>query len=309
MNIHHLKYFIALAKRNNYREAALFCNVSQPAISMAIKSMETKLGAALFQRHKSPIELTEFGEKIYEHALRITSEYEKMMAYQDSDGVLSGEINLGIIPTIASALIPLFIGQFIKDYPSVKINVEELTTSNVINKIKKDELDAGIIATPIDNLKLNCDVLYYEEFMVYSSDQIEKDYLLPSDIEIKELWLLEEGHCLRSQIMNLCELKAKTDGMINYNAGSIDTLLNLVDTQGGITIVPELAIRQLSAYRRKRLSMFSPPAPVREISLVSHPYNIKRKQLNAVMETIKKVIPNYMKDREDVINPPITLSS
>lgn len=309
MNIHHLKYFIALAKRNNYREAAVFCNVSQPAISMAIKSMETKLGAPLFKRHKNPVELTEFGEKIYHHGLRIISEYEQMMAYQDSDGVLRGHINLGVIPTIASALIPLFIGQFIKDYPHVKVNVEELTTSNVINKIKKDELDAGVIATPIDNLKLKHDVLYYEEFMVYSSDKIDKDYLLPSDIEIKELWLLEEGHCLRSQIMNLCELKAKTDGMINYNAGSIDTLLNLVDTQGGLTIVPELAVKQLSAYRRKRLSMFNPPAPVREVSLVSHPYNIKRKQLEAVLKTIDKVIPNYMKDREDVVNPPITLTT
>ena len=308
MNIHHLKYFIALGKRNSYREAANFCNVSQPAISMAIKTMEEKLGGLLISRHKTPIELTPFGQTIFRHALNIVNEYEQMMSYKDSDGILGGEINLGIIPTVASSLIPQFITPLLADFPKLKLSIHEITTAGIIDMIYKDELDAGIVATPIEHLKLHNHVLYYEEFMAYSSDQMNKDYILPSDIEIKNLWLLEEGHCLRSQILNLCELKASTDGPISYNAGSIDTLLNLVDGHGGITIVPELTVSQMDKARKKRVSLFTPPAPVREISLISHKYSHKKKQIEAIISTINRVIPSYMKDKEDHINPPISLS-
>ncbi len=307
MNIHHLRYFIALAKRNNYREAASFCNVSQPAISMAIKTMEEKLGGNLISRHKTPIKLTPFGETVFVHALNIINEYEQMMSYQDSDGSLGGEINLGIIPTVASALIPRFITPLLADYPKVKLNIHEITTLGIIDMIYKDELDAGIVATPIENLKLHNHVMYYEEFMVYSSNDIDKDYILPSDIEVENLWLLEEGHCLRSQILNLCELKASNNGPISYNAGSIETLLNLVDGHGGITIVPELTVGQMTKTRKKRLSLFKPPAPVREISLISHKFSHKKKQIEAIINTIDRMIPSYMKDKEDHINPPISL--
>jgi len=173
--------------------------------------------------------------------------------------------------------------------------------------IYKDELDAGIVATPIENLKLHNHVMYYEEFMVYSSNDIDKDYILPSDIEVENLWLLEEGHCLRSQILNLCELKASNNGPISYNAGSIETLLNLVDGHGGITIVPELTVGQMTKARKKRLSLFKPPAPVREISLISHKFSHKKKQIEAIINTIDRMIPSYMKDKEDHINPPISL--
>jgi len=280
MNIHHLRYFIALAKRNNYREAASFCNVSQ---------------------------LTPFGETVFVHALNIINEYEQMMSYQDSDGSLGGEINLGIIPTVASALIPRFITPLLADYPKVKLNIHEITTSGIIDMIYKDELDAGIVATPIENLKLHNHVMYYEEFMVYSSNDIDKDYILPSDIEVENLWLLEEGHCLRSQILNLCELKASNNGPISYNAGSIETLLNLVDGHGGITIVPELTVGQMTKARKKRLLLFKPPAPVREISLISHKFSHKKKQIEAIINTIDRMIPSYMKDKEDHINLPISL--
>jgi len=308
MNIHHLRYFIALAKRNNYREAASFCNVSQPAISMAIKTMEDKLGGHLISRHRTPIKLTPFGETIFVHALNIVNEYEQMMSYKDLDGDLGGEINLGIIPTVASALIPRFITPLMNDYPNIKLNILEITTSGIVDMIYKDELDAGIVATPIEHLKLPNQVLYYEEFMVYSSNDIAKDYVLPSDIEIEHLWLLEEGHCLRSQILNLCELKASNNGPISYNAGSIETLLNLVDGHGGITIVPELTVSQMTKSRKKKLSLFTPPAPVREISLISHMFSHKKKQIDAIVETIDRTIPSYMKDREDHLNPPITLT-
>jgi LysR family hydrogen peroxide-inducible transcriptional activator len=195
----------------------------------------------------------------------------------------------------------------LKDYPKIKLNIHEITTSGIIDKIYNDELDAGIVATPIEQLKLQNQVLYYEEFMAYSSHDIAKDYILPSDIKIDDLWLLEEGHCLRSQILNLCELKASKNGPISYNAGSIDTLLNLVDGHGGITIVPELTVIHMSQSRKKRLSLFSPPAPVREISMISHKSSHKNKQIAAIINTIDKAIPAYMKDREDHLNPPISL--
>ncbi len=307
MNIHHIKYFIALAKRCNYREAAQFCNVSQPAISMAIKTMEDKLGGHLFDRQRSPICLSPFGVEILDHAEKISAEYERMINYQNDKGPIQGSVTLGIIPTIAPALIPLFIGAFMGRYPKVELRIEEVTTTNIINRINKNELDAGIVATPIDGLKLSYNSMYYEEFVVYSSSEISKEYIIPGDIDIKQLWLLEEGHCIRSQILNLCELKAMENDKILYNAGSIDTLINLVDVQGGVTIVPELYTNQLNTGHKKKLAFFSPPAPAREVSIMYHPYSIKKKLINALQQTIESIIPDDMKNRKNHYNPKIDL--
>lgn len=307
MNIFHLKYFCVLAKKSNYREAADYCNVSQPAMSMAIKSLETKLGHQLFLRQKNPIRLSEFGRKVLSHAQRVVHEYDAMMHLGNSEDDLSGVLRMGVIPTIASSLIPRFIGQFIDKYPNIRLEIEEMTTVNVITAIQADELDVGIVATPLDGVALETKPLYYEDFMVYSSHPIEKAYILPSDLNLEKLWLLEEGHCLRSQIMNLCELRTQSNLGIQYSAGSIETLINLVDNYGGITIIPELFAKNLSVNRSKKLMLFDKPAPVREISLTYHRYSIRKEMINTLEKIIESSIPNYMRTKEEYRNIPIDL--
>ncbi len=307
MNIFHLKYFVVLAKKANYREAAQHCNISQPAMSMAIKSLEQKLGHPLIYRQKNPIRLTDFGLSILSHAKKIVNEYDTMMDYGLSKNELSGRVRLGIIPTIASSLIPQFIGHFIQEYPNIKLDIEEMTTVNILSAIDEEELDAGIVATPLEGIKLSASPMYYEDFIAYSSRPLHKKYIIPSDLDIDKLWLLEEGHCLRSQVINLCELRSQTKLGVNYSAGSIETLINLVDSYGGITIIPELYAKSLSEERKSKLMLFDKPAPAREISLIFHKYSVKQNLLEVLKNSIGQSVPNYMKIKDDFNNVPIEL--
>ena len=258
MNIHHLKYFIALAKRSNYREAAEFCNVSQPAMSMAIKNFEDRLGEKLFIRQTNPVTLSPFGKRVLPYAESIVHEMDNLMNLSKANDTISGTLRIGVIPTVAPYLIPNFLGVFIDQFPEMVLEIEELTTVNVIKKINQDELDVGIIATPVEGMTLDTDILYYEDFLAYSSSPADKKYILPSDIDLDRLWLLEEGHCLRSQVVNLCELKSHKESGIHYNAGSIESLINLVDNYGGITIIPELSTNNFSKKKREQLMVFHP---------------------------------------------------
>ena len=301
MNILHLKYFIALAKRSNYREAAAYCNVSQPAISMAIKSFEEKLGKPLFLRQKSPVTLTDFGKTILAHAEKIVFEYDQLINIANRQAADSGNLRLGIIPTIAPYLLPKFIGAFTDKFPNVNLEIEEVTTDQLIRKINQDELDAGIIATPVEGMNLLFDPLFYEEFMVYTSEPSTKNYILPSDIDLEKLWLLQEGHCLRTQVINLCELKKRKNAAVQYNAGTIETLINLVDNFDGVTVIPELASRGFSKKRKERLQLFHAPAPVREVSIAYHRYAVQIPLIQSLGKLIQGKVPPYMREREDVI--------
>lgn len=308
MNIHHLKYFIALAKRSNYREAADFCNVSQPAMSMAIKNFEEKLGQKLFIRQKNPVSLSPFGKRILPYAERIVHDFEEMMSLGDSaTDRLSGTLRIGVIPTVAPHLIPNFLGKFIDTYPDMILEIEELTTRSIITKINNDELDAGILATPVEGMSLEYDPLYYEDFLAYSSEPSDKSYILPADIDLDRLWLLEEGHCLRSQVINLCELKSHKESGIHYNAGSIETLINLVDNYGGITIIPELCTKRFTKKKKNQLMVFEQPAPVREVSMVYHKYTISADKISALSQLIKSQMPSYMIEKENFSNIKVEL--
>ncbi len=302
MNIHHLKYFVALAKRSNFGEAAKYCHVSQPAISMAIRSFEEKLGEKLFIRQTNPVQLSPYGELILPYAERIIYEYSSMMKIGENVNLMKGNLRVGIIPTVAPYLLPKFIGNFTESFPEISLDIEEVITENLVSKIQYNELDVGILATPVEGMKLEKDVLYYEEFMAYSASNQDKKYILPEDLDLTKLWILKEGHCFRNQIINLCELKSANDSQLNYHAGSIETLMSLVDNYGGITVIPELASRGFSTNRKQKLQLFKAPAPVREISLVYHKFTINENIIKAFSNSIKDKIPKHMKEKEAYLN-------
>jgi LysR family hydrogen peroxide-inducible transcriptional activator len=306
MNLQQLDYIISVDTHRHFQQAANKCFVTQATLSMMIQKLEEELGVKIFDRSKKPVKPTDIGKKIIAQARRIAAEAARVNELiKEEKGEVSGELKIGIIPTLAPYLLPLFLKKFVTDYPQVKLLINEFTTSTIINRLKDGLLDAGILATPLNDNSVKEQVMFYEKYFLYVNENesgFNKQYVLPVDIDINRLWLLEEGHCMRSQILNLCELKKQheMEERIHYEAGSIETLKNLVDKNFGITIVPELATFNLTASQKKRLRYFKPPTPVREISIATHRQYVKVKLIEALKETILALIPKEMKENKKI---------
>ncbi|MBL7756195.1 MAG: LysR family transcriptional regulator, partial [Chitinophagaceae bacterium] len=220
-----LEYIVAVDTWRHFATAASQCFVTQPTLSMQIQKLEEELGFKIFDRSKQPVVPTEAGLEIIEHARRVLQERNNLLeTIQLRKGVLTGELRIGIIPTLAPYLLPLFIQPFTKKYPSVRLVVHEMMTDLIITRLREGRIDAGILVTPLQEPGISEHVLFYEELMAYVSKQnaiYEKSYVLPQDIDPNKLWLLEEGHCFRSQIVNLCELKkmSRENSHFDYEAG------------------------------------------------------------------------------------------
>ncbi len=301
MTIQQLSYIIAVDTYKNFKKAADKCFVTQPTLSMQIQALEEEFGVKIFDRTKKPVITTDIGKQIIEQARVILYESEKLKEIVSTGkNILEGEIRLGIIPTLAPYLLPLFLQRFVRKYPKVRVIVNEFTTDTIIDKLKKNLIDAAILATPLNDSSLREYPLFYEEFLVYTSKSetaYKKQYLLAEDINLDHLWLLEEGHCLRSQMLNLCELRKQSSvpKSIEYQAGSIETLMKMVEMNEGITILPELALTDLSKKQLEKIRRFRAPAPVREISMVTHRSYAKQRLLDLLSAEIVSSIPEKMR--------------
>ena len=297
MNLQQLEYILAVDKHRHFARAAESSFVTQPTLSMMIQKLEDELGIKIFDRSRQPVVPTAEGEEILAMARRILSEVSLMKEYTaELKGEVSGTLHLGIIPTLAPYLLPLFIKPLAEKHPQLTLYIKEMVTDEIINKLHSGELDMGILATPLHEAGLEEHPLFYEEFLAYASRNEKlrkKKYLAPQQIDPSQLWLLEEGHCLRNQVLNLCELKKKEIPAQNlhYEAGSIETLINLVDKYEGITIIPKLAAQELSATQQKNLIPFTEPRPSREVSLVIREGYPRKKVLESVREEIDKAVP------------------
>jgi LysR family hydrogen peroxide-inducible transcriptional activator len=298
MNFQQLEYITEVERTRHFAKAAKNCFVTQPTLSMMIKKLEQELGVMIFDRKQKPIAPTKQGKKIIEHAKIILKQKNQLIeTIQQEKETLAGDLRLGIIPTIAPYLIPLFIKSFTTKYPLVNIIAEEINTSLIIEKLKNGHLDIGILATPLEEVNIEEIPIFYEEFFLYGSADIKKEFILPEDINLSQLLLLEEGHCLRSQVLNLCHLKEKLKSNFSYKSGSLETLKRLVEKNQGITILPELAIKGID---KKRIIQFTHPRPVREVSLVVHKSYIKKKMLDTLLEEIKKSLPKKIKENSKI---------
>lgn len=310
MNFQQLEYIVAVDTYRHFATAAEKCFVTQPTLSMMIQKLEDELGARIFDRSKQPVVTTDLGKPIVEQARIILKETAHLRELvRERQGTVAGELKVGIIPTLAPYLLPLFVKTFLKKYPLVKLIITELRTENIIEQLKSGILDVGIMVTPLGDAQLTEMPLFYEEFVVYASPAepiAAKKYVLPEDIDVRRLWLMEEGHCMRSQILNLCELRKQVRDHDNfhYEAGSIETLVKMVEANAGATILPELAVKDLSAWQIKHVRYFSDPAPVREVSMVIHRHYVRRKLVDALTEEILRHVPGQMKDprRRDVLH-------
>jgi LysR family hydrogen peroxide-inducible transcriptional activator len=305
MNFQQLEYIVAVDTYRHFATAAEKCFVTQPTLSMMIHKLEEELGAKIFDRSKQPVATTELGKPIVEQARVILKETARLKELvTEKKGSVDGELKVGIIPTLAPYLLPLFIKSFLKKYPLVRLTIIEVRTETIIEQLKSGVLDVGILVTPLADVQLTEIPLFYEEFVVYAAKNEpvwDKKYVLAEDIDVKHLWLMEEGHCMRSQILNLCELRKQVADHDNfhYEAGSIETLMKMVEANSGVTILPELALQDLSTRQQKMVRFFKDPAPVREVSLAIHRHYVKRTLVNALRDEILRHIPAKMKESKN----------
>lgn len=272
---------------------------------MMIKKLEEELGLIIFDRSKQPVVPTDIGREIVAQAqvvLRETAQLKEVARTVKNE--VQGQLRIGIIPTLAPYLLPLFLYNLLKKYPQLKIRISELNTSQIIEQLGNDLIDVGILATPIAVEGMKEYPLFYEKLVAFVSDSEEvlnKKYILPEDIDVNRLWLLEEGHCLRSQMMNLCELRNKNTelGNLEYEAGSIESLLKIVEINKGITVIPELAIINFDEKKKSQIREFMAPVPVREISLVTYRHFIKIKLLEVLKQEISEAVARVIPEKSD----------
>lgn len=301
MTFTQLEYIVALDQFRHFGAAARHCFVSQPTLSMQVQKAEDELGVRIFDRSKQPVIVTDLGRELVEQAHRVLAERDRLQELvQNKKNIVAGELKVGIIPTLAPYLLPLFVPSFTEKYPGVKLIVNELTTENIIAALPSGRIDIGILVTPLNETGIREHVLFYEELVAYVSKKnsaYRKTYVLPQDIDPNKLWLLEEGHCFRSQIENLCALRkhARNGAQFEYEAGSIETLRRMVDMNDGITILPELATQDMSQRRLNQVRYFKRPAPMREVSIVVHRDFAKRRLVEVLSEAIISSVPDKVR--------------
>ena len=306
-----LEYIVAVDTYRHFATAAGHCFVTQPTLSMQVQKLEDELGLKIFDRSKQPVIPTEAGREVIQQARKILGEKQVIgEIVQEKKGVLTGELRIGIIPTLAPYLLPLFVQSFSSKYPQIKLVVNELTTESLVNRLREGRIDVGILVTPLQENGIREQVLFYEELLVYVSRKNaawKKTYMLAQDIDPGKLWLLEEGHCFRSQIVRLCELrKASKEGShFDYEAGSLETLRRMVELNDGITILPELAARDLTAKQRQLIRHFKRPAPMREVSMVTHRDFVKQRLVQALHKEVLASIPDKVRQNKNHYIVPI----
>jgi LysR family hydrogen peroxide-inducible transcriptional activator len=295
MTITQLQYVLAIAEQKNFTKAAEKCFVTQPTLSTQIQKLEDELDVIIFNRNKKPIELTEVGKKIVAQARNIVSEAERIQDIVDQQkGFIGGEFRLGIIPTIMPTLLPMFLNNFIHKYPKVKLKIEELTTEEIIDRLNEGHLDAAIVATPLALESIKERVLYYEPFVAYIPQNHrlhQKDKIMASDLDIEDVLLLEDGHCFREGVINLCKsFKKNIENKFQIESGSIETLIKLSNEGLGMTLLPYLHTLDIKEKLSVNLKHFEEPTPAREVGIIYHKSELKMQIIEALQKVISGVV-------------------
>ncbi len=302
MTIVQLEYAVAVDTYRSFVLAAEKCFVTQPTLSMQVQKLEEHLGVKLFDRSRQPVIPTDIGIEIIEQARKLLQEsYRIKEMIDERKGEIIGELKIGVIPTIAPYLIPKVVGSFMEKYPKVKLIISELTTEIIIQQIKVGLLDCGILATPLDEPAIHERPVFYENFVGYLSKDspiFKKKAITANDLDVDNLWLLNEGHCMRNQVLNICKHKKSNNHQLDYHTGSIETLIKMVDLNHGITILPELSIQDFSIKQLDKVRYFKTPEPSREVSIITHKNFIKKRMIDALEAEILHSVPKRMKSKK-----------
>lgn len=303
MTITQLEYVVAVATYKSFVAAAEKCFVTQPTLSMQIQKLEDELGVKLFDRNKHPIAITAMGEAIVEQARVVLSECEKVNELiLNQQNSVAGTFKLSVIPTIAPYILPGLLQHYSENYPEVKLQVKEMETDQIIAALHNNEIDAGLLSTPLEESGIKEYPLFYEPFVGYFSENekavLKKRLVAPEDIALDKIWLLNEGHCMRNQVLDLCSdniQKLQADRAYRYESSNVETLRKMVDKNGGLTILPELATFEFDEDRIERVRYFEAPEPVREIALVTNSHFVRLSLLQSLMDEISNLVPEKMR--------------
>lgn len=294
MTITQLNYVLAVAEHLNFTVAAEKCFVTQPTLSMQIQKLEEELEIRIFDRNKKPIQLTEVGKKIVEQAKSIVNEADRIKdIVEQQKGFIGGDFKIGIIPTIMPTLLPMFLKNFIRKYPKINLIVEEHTTNEVISRLQKGQLDVAIAATPLNESDLKEIVLYYEPFVGYFPEEFRNGLteLSPSDLNVNDILLLQDGHCFTNGILNICKASKLVQSQnFELTSGSFETLIGLANEGLGVTLLPYLHTLNLSEKDKKNIIEFANPKPSREVSLIFPKNELKSHIVDALRQTISGVV-------------------
>jgi LysR family hydrogen peroxide-inducible transcriptional activator len=304
MTLTQLEYILAVAKYRHFGKAAKACFITQPTLSMQIQKLEEELGIILFDRSRSPVLTTAEGERVIEQARNVIREQKRLYEIvEHSREEITGDFRLAVIPTLSTYILPLFLKSFVAKYPKVNLVIEERTTEEIIRLLAEDEVDAGLLATPLNESTLMERVLFYEPFYLFVAAEhplAKKKKIREADLELSEIWLLNKGNCFRDQVLNICaeagERNQGKEEKIRFESGNLETLKNMVLTSSGYTILPHLAVEQLTSQRKKWVRPFTNPVPTREVSLVHSRTCLRERVLAALEEEIVAALPKELRD-------------
>ena len=298
MTIQQLEYILAVDRFRHFGNAAEHCMVTQPTLSAMVQKLEEELGAKIFDRSTQPIQPTSIGLKIIEQARAVLEHASKVKDIVQEEGhSIKGVFRLAILPTIAPYLLPRFFPKLMEDYPDLDIRVTEMKTQDVLVALATGKVDAAILATVVTDKSLQAETLFYEQFLGYVArkEPIFKNEMIRStDISGERLWLLDEGHCFRDQLMRFCQLETVKLHQAAYRLGSMETFMRIVEGGKGITFIPELASYQLSQEQKELVRPFAIPRPTREISIVAKTDFVRYTILNMIKESIRSSVPREM---------------
>lgn len=298
MTLQQLEYILALDKTRHFVRAAEQCGVTQPTLSAMVQKLEDELDCKIFDRSAHPLVPTEVGQQILNQAQIVLFHVNQLKEnLKIQKGTVDGDLSLAMIPTVAPYLLPGFIARMRDSFPGIHLKVTEMRTETIIQKLHTAEIDMAILSTPLDDPKILEVPLYYEKFVAYVSPEhplYNAPEIASKDMPTDKLWVLEEGHCLRSQVFNFCNQTVHQSSV--YEAGSIDTLVKIVDYNGGYTVIPELHIDLLSDVQKQNLRQLTQPEAIREIALIIRHDYVKEGLVNAVADSVKKIIPHHMLD-------------
>jgi LysR family transcriptional regulator, hydrogen peroxide-inducible genes activator len=301
MNLQQLEYIVALDIHRNHVKAAEHCHVTQPTLSMMVKKLEDELGVKIFEKSQ-PLKPTPSGEMVIVRARQILQEIKNLKEFiRNEKDSIEGEFRLAVIPTLAPYLLPRFLNEFLEKHPGTSFTVMEMQTEEIVRQLKNNRIDVAILVTPIDDREIREIPVFYEPILLYTSENLkyfQQEKVSLKSLTTENLLLLEEGHCFRGQVMNLCTTKSKkTHHQLNYQSGSFETLKAMVDNNYGYTLIPELA----ASNKNKHVKHFMAPEPVREVSLAVHQGFVKEMLLQKLRDAILKAIPPHFKKNDKYI--------
>ena len=298
MTLQQMEYIVALNKYRHFVLAAESCHITQPTLSAMIQKLEDELEVKIFDRSNKSVKPTQIGVKIIQQAQTVINETQRVKeVIADETGTMKGTLKIGIVPTVAPYIIPDFIYEFRKAYPEVNLYIDEMKSKVVMEEVKLGNIDAAIAIGPQNEDDILEIPLYKENFVLYFSENCAKAFteITPDILSDEHMWILKEGHCIKDAAFSFC--KSRATGQHIYEAGSIDTLIKIVDKNGGYTIIPELHQKFLTP---KQLNQIRPiqgvTATTRNISMFIKNDYIRERMLNAIGDTIKKIVPKTMID-------------